>query len=62
MNIGFGRYRIHIALKQRPSGARADRLQDADRTAQDLAVLAQAEREFHETLWKPQSILGGPGQ
>ena len=62
MKIGFGRYRLRIALKDRSTGASADRLRDADRTDHDLALLAQAEREYHETLWKPQSILNGPGQ
>lgn len=62
MKIGFGRYRLQIALKDRSSSAGADRVMNEDRTAQDLALLAQAEREYHETLWKPQSILNGPGR
>ena len=62
MKIGFGRYRLSIALKDRSTGGRADRVMTEDRTAQDLAQLAQAEREYHETLWKPQSILNGPGR
>lgn len=60
MNIGFGRYRLSIALKDRSSIARADQASDGNRTDRDLALLAQAEREYHETLWKPQSILNGP--
>jgi hypothetical protein len=32
---------------------------DGERTDRDLAILAQAEREFNETLWKSQSILNG---
>jgi hypothetical protein len=62
MKIGFGRYRLRIALKDRTGSTGADRLRDGDRTDHDLALLAQAEREYHETLWKPQSILNGPGQ
>ena len=62
MNIGIGRFRLRIALNERSSTARAERNMDSERTDQDLALLAQAEREFHETLWRPQSILNGPSQ
>ena len=34
-------------------------LMDGERTDRDLALLAQAEREFHIEEWQRRSILGG---
>ena len=59
MELEVGRYRFRIALKPRSKIACPDRLMDGERTDRDLAILAQAEREFNETLWKSQSILNG---
>jgi hypothetical protein len=59
MELGFGRYRVRIKLGPRTSKICTDRVMDGDRTDRDLAILAQAEREYNETLWKSQSILNG---
>jgi len=59
MELGVGWYRFRIELKPRLTNACPDRLMDGERTDRDLAILAQAEREFNETLWKSQSILNG---
>lgn len=57
MKLGIGRYRLRIGLQRRCEPADIDRVIDGDRTDRDLAQLAQAEREYHDTLWKTQSIL-----
>ena len=62
MKIGFGHYQIRIGLENRSDSASNHRGAEEDRTAEDLAILAQAEREYHDTLWKSQSILGGFNQ
>jgi hypothetical protein len=62
MKLALGRYRLKIALKPRSTNACPDRVMDGERTDRDLALLAQAEREFNETLWKSQSLLSGARQ
>ena len=59
MNIGFGTYRLRIGPGQRSGAPCTDRLMDADRTDRDLALLAQAEREYRDTVWRQSSILAG---
>ena len=62
MEIELGRYRLRVALKSRIAPVCPDRVMDGDRTDRDLALLAQAEREYRETAWKSQSILNGTRQ
>ncbi len=59
MNIEIGRFRFRIALDKRSGEACTERIMDADRTDRDLALLAQAEREYRDTAWRQSSILGG---
>jgi hypothetical protein len=60
MKIGLGRYRLRIMLKDRSEAIRADHESERELTDRELARLRHAEREYHETLWRPQSILAGP--
>jgi hypothetical protein len=62
MKLGLGRYRLQITLAPRSTNPCPDRLMDGERTDRDLALLAQAEREFNDTLWKSQTLLGGARQ
>ena len=62
MKLALGRFQLRIALAPRSTNPCPDRVMDGDRTDRDLALLAQAEREFNDTLWKSQSLLNGARQ
>lgn len=57
MEIRIGRYRVQIGRAGQKE-APPDRMIDGERTDRDLALLAQAEREYRDTLWRAQSLLG----
>lgn len=57
MEFRIGRYRLRIAIADR-SGDSAGTVIDGERSDRDLALLAQAEREYRDTLWREQSLLG----
>lgn len=59
MEFRFGRYRLQLAIERRSSGVCPDHIMDGERTDRDLALLEQAEREYRDTLWREQSLLGG---
>ena len=59
MKIGLGRYRLRITLKDRAGQDQAERTGAGDPTDRDISRLAQAEREYHDTIWKPGSLLDG---
>jgi hypothetical protein len=59
MKIGLGRYRLRITLKDRAGQDQADRAGTDDPIDRDISRLAQAEREYHDTIWKPGSLLDG---
>ncbi|MDQ2683376.1 MAG: hypothetical protein M3Y37_07600 [Chloroflexota bacterium] len=58
MELRFGRYRLKLELAPRASAPCPEHVMDRDLTNRDLALLAQAEREYRDTLWAEQSILG----
>ncbi len=58
MELRFGRYRLKLGLEPRSSAPCPDHVMDGELTNRDLALLAQAEREYRDTLWAEQSILG----
>lgn len=58
MELRFGRYRVTLALEPRTTAPCPDHIMDGDLTNRDLALLEQAEREYRDTLWAEQSILG----
>jgi hypothetical protein len=59
MKIGLGRYQVRITLKDRAGQDQADRTGGGDPTDRDISRLAQAEREYHDSIWKPGSLLDG---
>jgi hypothetical protein len=59
MKIGLGRYRLRITLKDRIEQGQAGRTGEGDPSDRDISRLAQAEREYHDTIWKPGSLLDG---
>jgi hypothetical protein len=58
MEFRIGRYRFQVALTDRATDACACQVMDGERTDRDLALLLQAEREYRDSLWREQSILG----
>ena len=58
MEFRIGRYRVQLALRDRATDACSCQVMDGERTDRDLALLLQAEREFQDSLWREQSILG----
>jgi hypothetical protein len=59
MKIGLGRYQVRISIKDRAGQDQADRTGAEDPSDRDISRLAQAEREYHDTIWKPGSLLDG---
>jgi len=59
MKIGLGRYQVRISVRNRVEQVTADQTGEGEPSDRDLSRLAQAEREYHDTIWKPQSILDG---
>jgi hypothetical protein len=59
MKIGLGRYRLRITLKDRAGQDQTDRTGGEEPIDRDISLLAQAEREYHDTIWKPGSLLDG---
>lgn len=59
MKIGLGRYRLRIQIRDQADPDRANQAEDRDLTDSEIARLTHAEREYHDTLWKPQSIIDG---
>jgi hypothetical protein len=53
------RLRNWIGIPVREAAACPDRIMDGGRTDRDLALLAQAEREFRDASWRQESILSG---
>ena len=59
MKIGLGRYQVRISVRNRVEQVAADQTGEGEPSDRDLSRLAQAEREYHDTIWKPQSLLDG---
>jgi len=55
MKIGLGRYQVRISVRDRVEKDQTG----GDATDRDLSRMAQAEREYHDTLWKPKSLIDG---
>ena len=55
MKIGLGRYQVRISVRDRVEKDQTG----GDATDRDISRLAQAEREYHDTIWKPESLLDG---
>ena len=59
MKIGFGRYRLRIALRERSGNSCVNRVMDGERTDRDQALIAQAENDFRDSKGRQFSILSG---
>ena len=59
MKIGLGRYQVRISVRNRVEQVTAAQTGEREPSGRDLSRLAQAEREYHDTIWKPQSLLDG---
>ncbi|HQY29771.1 MAG TPA: hypothetical protein PK691_00695 [Thermomicrobiales bacterium] len=59
MKTNLTQMRALLRGRFRSVAACPDHIMDGERTDRDLALLAQAEREYRTTTWQRRSILGG---
>jgi hypothetical protein len=62
MTINLQRLLNLFGKTTRDAAVCPDRVMDGERTDRDLALLAQAEREYRETIWRQGSLLSGTRQ